>query len=137
MFEFKLKRRVRYGETDKMGFLYYGKYAEYYEVARVEALRSLGVRYRDLEDHSQVLLPVVSMEVKYLKPAYYDEELLIITRINDFPEKMISFDYEIFNENSELINKALVRLFFVDSNSMKRKDCPKNLLNALRPYFEK
>ena len=71
MYEHQHHKRVRYAETDKMGYLYYGHYAKYYEIGRVEALRSLGLSYRDMEDKLGLMLPVLSLEARYKSPAYY------------------------------------------------------------------
>ena len=78
MFKSETKIRVRYAETDQMGYCYYGNYAQYFEVARVEALRSLGVTYKTMEENG-IWLPVVDFSINYLQPAYYDEELTILT----------------------------------------------------------
>jgi len=91
-----------------MGFLYYGNYPAYYEIGRVEMMRSLGLSYQKMEDEMGIMLPVVSMEVRYLHPAYYDEELEIHTIIDEMPSKVIGFKFEVFNEQKKLINKATV-----------------------------
>ncbi len=74
------KLRVRYGETDQMGYVYYGNYAEYFEVGRVEWLRNLGISYKSLEE-SKIMLPVLHLNINYLKPAKYDDLLTIITTL--------------------------------------------------------
>ena len=101
MYSFETKIRVRYGETDQMSFAYYGVYAQYYEVGRVELLRSLGVTYKKLEDMG-FALPVVSLNINYKKPAYYDDELTIRTTIKELPSVKITFYYEIDEENRKL-----------------------------------
>src|SRR5690606_24662390 len=111
--------RVRYGETDQMGFVYYGVYAQYYEVGRVEAIRSLGITYADLERQHGIWMPVMNMQVRYLRPARYDEQLSILTTIPALPDKDIRFRYEIRNEAGELLNGALVTLCFLESASGK------------------
>jgi len=121
MFRSEIKLRVRYGETDRMGYVYYGNYAEYFEVARVEALRDLGITYRDMED-SGIVLPVLDYKIKYVKPAYYDELLTIKTRIENPPSARIHFNYETFNEEGVLLNFAETTLVFI--NSQTRKPCP-------------
>ena len=100
MYSFKTKVRVRYAETDKMGFCYYGNYATYFEIARVEALRNLGVSYKVLEDEG-TFLPVSEFNVKYLKPAYYDDELTIHVFIKEMPGVKIKFTYETYNDKDE------------------------------------
>ncbi len=129
------KKRVRYGETDKMGYLYYGNYAALYEIGRVEMLRELGFPYVLMEDELKVMLPVVSVEAKFLRPAYYDEELEIKTLLKELPSKMITIHSEIYNAEKILIHKAIVKLFFVDMNTDKRISAPAKLINTLAPYF--
>lgn len=127
--------RVTYGDTDKMGYLYYGNYARIYEIGRVETLRQLGCTYKDLEDEHGVMLPVVSAESRYLRPALYDELLTIRTTIPVLPTKMIHFDHEIFNEAGACIHKATVKLFFIDMKTQGRISCPDWLTNIFAPYF--
>jgi|SRR5690554_1867766 acyl-CoA thioester hydrolase len=127
--------RVRYGETDQMGFVYYGVYAQYYEVGRVEALRSLGIRYADIERQYHIWLPVMSMQVRYLRPARYDDLLTITTQIPELPNRAIRFRYEIHNEEGVLLNGAVVELCFLDAASQKRVDAPPFILDPLLPYF--
>src|SRR5438132_6027554 len=113
MFVSEVKIRVSYGETDRMGYVYYGNYAQYFEVARVEALRKLGFSYRKLEDEG-VILPVLNYSVKFLKPAFYDDELTIKIAINELPTARIRFDYEVFNEKNERITIADTTLVFIN-----------------------
>jgi acyl-CoA thioester hydrolase len=127
--------RVRYGETDQMGFVYYGVYAQYYEVARVEAIRNLGVLYAELERIHHIWMPVMNMQVRYLRPARYDDLLTIQTTIPTLPEKDIRFRYEIRNEAGALLNGALVQLCFLDANTQKRIDVPDFIKAPLSKYF--
>jgi len=127
--------RVRYGETDQMGFVYYGVYAQYYEVARVEALRELGLLYADLERVHHIWMPVTHMEVRYLRPAKYDDLLTIQTTIPALPGKEIKFRYEIRNEAGQLLNGALVKLCFLDSKTQERVSVPDFITAALKSYF--
>jgi len=131
---FEHKLRVRYAETDKMGYAYYGNYSTYFEVARVEALRSVGISYRQLEDEG-VMLPVLQYSIKYFKPAFYDEELTIRTTVKDVSGARIVFEYETFNEKGEQINRAETTLVFV--NIAKNKPCspPENIKEKLTPYI--
>lgn len=122
MFESVIKIRVRYSETDQMGFVYYGNYAQYYEVARVEALRSIGASYKDLENYG-IMMPVVQMNISFKKPAHYDDELKIITKVCKMPSVKMQFFYEIYC-NDILINTAETILVFVDKNTMKPCHCP-------------
>ncbi len=122
--------RVRYAETDKMGYVYYGNYPEYLEVGRVEAMRDLGISYKELED-SGVMMPVVSMELKYIRPAFYDDKLKIKTYIKEMPDARMTFEYEIFNSQDILINKAITTLAFVNIATMRPCRAPENLINAI------
>lgn len=127
--------RVRYGETDRMGYVYYGNYAEFYEVGRVEALRNLGMSYREMEERG-VMLPVLEYYIKYLKPAFYDEELLIKTTISEIPKIRIRFDYEMFNQKDEMINKGYTVLVFVDGKG-KPSHAPDDFLERISAFFPK
>ncbi|MCB9198613.1 MAG: acyl-CoA thioesterase [Flavobacteriales bacterium] len=125
--------RVRYAETDRMGFCYYGNYAQFFEVARVEALRSLGISYKTLEDKG-VLLPVVSYHVEYKNPAYYDDELIIKCNVRELPGVRIIFDYQTYRED-ELLNEASTTLVFVKSSDNKPMRIPEELLTKFSPYY--
>ncbi|HEY1024027.1 MAG TPA: thioesterase family protein [Sphingobacteriaceae bacterium] len=116
MFEHKTRIRVRYGETDQMGYMYYGNYAEFYEVGRVEMLRSLGMTYRSMEADG-IMMPVLEMKCKYIKPALYDEEITVKVTVDKMPGVRIHFRYELFNEQDQLINIGETTLAFID---MKR-----------------
>ena len=133
MFSHQTKIRVRYAETDKMGYVYYGNYATYFEVARVEALRSLGVNYKEMED-SGVMLPVLSYFTKFFKPAFYDEELTIKLYIKELPKARIHFYFETFNSSDIKINEAEVVLVFVDMQKNKPCSAPEGLVNQLKPF---
>lgn len=127
--------RVRYGETDSMKYVYYGNYAQYLEVARVELFRGIGMSYSDIENRG-IWLPVASFEIKYLKPAFYDENLKIETYIRKIPGVKIEFDYEIFNSQNQLITTAKTVLFFFSSETQKITSCPDFLLALILPYFD-
>ena len=127
---FETKLRVRYAETDRMGYCYYGNFAAYFEVARVEALRELGISYRKLEDEG-VILPVLDYQIKYFKPAYYDEELRIETIIEQVKGVRIHFTYKTFNEQNEQINQASTTLVFVDFDTKKPTQPPQDLMEVL------
>lgn len=133
----KFNKRVRYSETDKMGYLYYGNYAAYYEIGRVEFIRFLGLSYQALEDHHHIMMPVTSLEMRFVRPAYYDEMLTIQTTLKNLPEKFITFHVEIFNESGKLVNAGSVRLCFVDTVNKNTVKVPPVLLEKLTPYFEK
>jgi acyl-CoA thioester hydrolase len=126
--------RVRYGETDRMGYVYYGNYAEYYEVGRVEALRELGFSYREMEDKG-IMLPVVDFTISYKKPAFYDDEIRIVTSIRELPGVRITFHYECYNAASELLNTGRVTLVFIDKNSNRPCQPPAWFREAIEPFF--
>jgi len=136
MYKHQTQIRVRYGETDQMGYLYYGNYALYYEVGRAEAIRDLGITYRELEDTHQIKMPVLYLESKFLAPAHYDEEIMVETYINEKPTKMIRFDHKIFNPKGKLLNKGVVKLFFIDMSINKRVSTPSYIGDKISPYFE-
>ena len=127
--------RVRYGETDQMGFVYYGVYAQYYEVARVEMMRSVGILYAELEKSHHLWMPVMNMQVRFLRPARYDDLLTMQTTVPTLPQKDIRFRYEIRNESGVLLNGALVQLCFLDSRTQKRIDAPDFITQPLQMYF--
>ena len=134
MYKSDLQLRVRYAETDRMGYVYYGHYATYFEVARVETLRSLGFTYKKLEDEG-ILLPVASFSIKYIRPAYYDDLLTIKTTISELPTARIRFTYETFNEKGDLINTAETTLVFVDKNTGRPTSPPDDLMEVMKKYF--
>lgn len=127
--------RVRYGETDAMKYVYYGNYAEYLEVARVELFRQLGMSYNDIENRG-IWLPVLEYHIKYLKPAFYDELLEIHTRIKEMPGVRIVFEYEIFNSEKKKITEASTTLFFLDANTQKVVKCPPFLQQLLERHWQ-
>lgn len=133
MFTHETSVRVRYAETDRMGYVYYGNYATYFEVGRVEAMRALNIPYRMLEDMG-ILLPVAHYEVKYFAPALYDDELRIITAIPSMPTAKIQFDYELFRGDT-LLSKASTTLVFVDAKTGKPMRAPDFVLENIRPAF--
>lgn len=122
--------RVRYGETDPMKYVYYGNYAEYFEVARVELFRSLGMSYDEIEKRG-IFLPVSEYKIKYLKPALYDQLLEIRTYVRKIPGIRIEFDYEIYNEENVKITEASTTLFFLDAETSKIVKCPDYLMDLI------
>ncbi len=126
----KHKIRVRYGETDQMGYVYYGNYASYFEVGRVEWLRNFGVSYKEMENKG-IMLPVSNLNATYLKPAKYDDLITVITTLKKIPTAKIEFDFEIFNEQNELLTKGYTSLVFVDMKKNKPTRCPKYLLDKI------
>jgi len=136
MYTHEYQKRVRYGETDQMGYLYYGNYAQYYEIGRVEMLRSLGLSYRGMEENMKVMMPVVSLQMRFVRPALYDDLLTIRTSLRNLPDKFIVFHVELFNEEQKLVNGGQVKLCFVDRETKKTITAPSALLELLQPYFE-
>lgn len=136
MYTHDFQKRVRYGETDQMGYLYYGNYAQYYEIGRVEMLRSLGLTYKSMEEELGVMMPVLSLQMRYVRPAFYDELLTIRTTLRQLPDQFITFHVELYNEKNKLVNGGSVRLCFVDKKSNKTITAPAYLIEKLRPFFE-
>lgn len=134
MFIKETKVRVRYAETDRMGYAYYGNYATYFEVARVEAMRALGISYKELEDDG-VLLPVSELNVKYKKPAFYDDELTIKVTIQQLPQIRFKFHYETFNSKGELLNTAFTELVFVNKETGRPMIIPDRLVSLMKHHF--
>lgn len=134
MYSHSSKIRVRYADTDQMGYMYYGNYAEFYEVGRVEMLRSLGLTYKSMEDKG-IIMPVTELKCKYIKPALYDEEITVKVTIAKMPSLRINFLYELYNEKEELINLGETTLVFIDKE--KNKPClpSDDFLSRLRVYF--
>lgn len=128
--------RVRYGETDQMGFVYYGVYAQYYEVGRVEAMRSLGFSYKEMEE-SGVLMPVINLTVNYKKPALYDDEVRIVTTVKELPGVRITFHYECYNQKNELLNTGSVTLVFIDKMRNRPVAPPQWFMDGFMRKFTK
>lgn len=122
--------RVRYGETDQMGVVYHGNYAQYLEMGRVEWLRTLGVTYRGMEENG-IILPVISLQIDYKKSALYDDLLTVETRIKKSPLIKIEFDYRIHNEANELLVTANTVLAFMDKKTNRPIKCPDYILEKL------
>ncbi|MEO5603207.1 MAG: thioesterase family protein [Cyclobacteriaceae bacterium] len=126
--------RVRYGETDQMGYVYYGNYAMYYEVARVESLRQLGLTYREIEEMG-VMMPVLENKSKYIAPARYDDLLRIVTTLREKPGVKIRFEYEIFNSQNALIHQGETLLVFINKTTNRPCRQPPAMQKVLEPYF--
>ena len=122
--------RVRYGETDQMGVVYHGNYAQYLEMGRVEWLRALGISYRSMEENG-IMLPVISLQLEYKKSAYYDDLLTVETSLVKTPAVKIEFDYQIFNEKQELLVKGNTVLAFMDMETGRPTRCPDYVLEKL------
>lgn len=134
MFIYEHQLRIRYAETDQMGYVYYGNYAAFYEVARTEMLRQTGISYKELEEMG-VMMPVLEMHTKYLQPARYDELITIKTTIREKPTVRICFEYEIFNEAGLLLNTGTTQLAFVDMEKNKPCRPPEIFMKKMAVYF--
>lgn len=134
MFQSHTQLRVRYAETDQMKYVYYGNYAIYFEVARVECLRALGLEYKKLEEEHKIMMPVLEQYSKYIKPAMYDDVLEIRVSIPELPHTRIRFEYEIHRSNI-LLHKAYTVLAFVNMETFRPVSCPKVLLELLEKHY--
>lgn len=127
--------RVRYAEVDSMKFVYYGNYAQYFELGRVELFRKIGISYNEIEKRG-IWLPVSEFYVKYIKSARYDDLLTVKTYIRKIPGVRIIFDYELFNEKNELITTASTTLYFFDPERKKIISCPDFLLTLIKDNWK-
>jgi acyl-CoA thioester hydrolase len=118
-----------------MGYVYYGNYAVYLEVARVEIMRELGFSYKEME-HDGILMPVLHFEIKYVRPAFYDDLITVTTIVKEMPDRRIHFEYELTNEKQELLSLAKTTLAFVSKTTMKAVRVPEILANLLQPFFK-
>ncbi|MCP9747650.1 thioesterase family protein [Lacihabitans sp. CS3-21] len=135
MYSFESNYRVRYADVDQMGYMYYGNYAKLFEIGRVEALRNLGVRYKDLEE-SGIWMPVYENNSKYLEPAKYDELLIIRCILKEMPKVRIVFNTEIINESNKIIHTGLTTLVFIKADTQKITVCPQVILDKLSPFYQ-
>lgn len=122
--------KVRYGETDQMGVVYHGNYAQYLEIARIDWLEALGISYKKMEEEG-LMLPVYSLDLVFKKPAKFDDELKIITTLVKKPGVRIEFSYEIFNQEDLLLTEAKTVLVFMDVKQRKPVRCPQYILDKL------
>jgi acyl-CoA thioester hydrolase len=135
MYEHITTIRVRYADTDQMNIVYYGNYAQYFEVGRTESIRELGFTYKEMELMG-VHMPVVSMEARFLRPAHYDDLITVKTILKELPEgHEISFHQEVYNEQKKLLTVGKVVLYFMDSHTGKRSRLPDALKEKLTPFF--
>jgi acyl-CoA thioester hydrolase len=117
-----------------MGYVYYGIYAQYYEVSRVETLRKLGITYKEMEDNG-IMLPVRDLHCLYHKPARYDDLLKVKARVRKLPGVKMMFEHEVRNQHNVLLNEGSVILVFMDSASQKPIRCPDYLMQIMAPHF--
>jgi acyl-CoA thioester hydrolase len=134
MYSHAVQIRVCYADTDQMGYVYYGNYARYYEIARVESLRNLGFSYKELEA-SGIMMPVYENYSKYLKPARYDDLLTVKVFVKTLPKVRMVFEYEIYNEKIILLNSGITTLVFINQKTQKPCAVPEKLLRDLEPFF--
>lgn len=136
MFTSETKIRVRYSETDQMAVVYHSNFFPYFESARAESIRHLGFTYADMEKLG-VIMPVLEVQARFLRPARYDDMLTIKTLLKELPlQHKIEFHHEVFNENEEVIVSGRVVLFFKDAMTLKPTTMPGELLEKLKPYFK-
>jgi len=135
MYQSTTKLRVRYAETDQMNVVYYGNYAQYFEVGRVESISALGFTYKNMEDEG-VIMPVVELHTRFLRPATYDELLTIQTQVRELPTSYhIEFFQDVFNGKNKLLAAGRVVLYFLKKDTWQRTDIPQDLKEALAQYF--
>ena len=135
MITYKNQIRIRYDEVDKMGYVYHGNYAKYYHISRTELFRKLGICDKELENHN-IMLPVVCLKTKYLKPIFYDDIITIKTHLDKMPGSRMLFHHEVRNQNNELINKAESTVAFVDIDSRKPIRAPKIITSKIEKFIE-
>ncbi len=135
MYSFKNQIRVHYALTDQMNVVYHGRYAEFYEIGRTEALRNLGITYKEIEA-TGVIMPVVEIHTRFLRPARYDDLLTIVTNLKEIPvHHKIVFNSEIFNETNELLSAGTVTLYFMEATTMKPCKMPEVIKEKLLKFF--
>ncbi|MBI1780096.1 MAG: acyl-CoA thioesterase [Sphingobacteriales bacterium] len=136
MFEASTKIRVRYAETDQMDVVYHGNYAQYFEAARAEAIRDLGYTYKDMEAMG-VIMPIVELHVRFIRPAHYDDLLTIKTILKELPtDHRIEFHQEVYNEKEKLLTVGRVVLYFMNAETMEKTVMPSALLQKIESYFK-
>jgi len=135
MFTTTTQIRVRYAETDQMGIVYHSNFFPYFESARAESIRELGYTYADMEKMG-VIMPVIEVHCRYLRPARYDDLLTVKTTLKELPaHHKIQFNHEVFNEKKELLVAGRIILYFLEAHGRKKTTMPAHLLEKLRPYF--
>jgi acyl-CoA thioester hydrolase len=135
MYESITQLRVRYAETDQMNVVYYGNYAQYFEVGRVESIRQLGYSYKEMEE-AGIIMPVVEMNIRYLRPARYDDLLTIKTLLKEMPtDYRITFYQEVYNEQQKLLTAGKILLYFTEKGTMKKTNIPQALQEKIAKFF--
>lgn len=136
LLRYQHQMRSRYSETDKMGYVYYGVYLEYFEVARTEMVRSMGINYAELENQG-VMLPVVEAELNYRRPVFYDEKMWIEVLIYEEPMVRLSTYYRVLTrrgEGSHVLGK--VTLAFMDRETRRPIRAPQSFMESFRKATE-
>jgi acyl-CoA thioester hydrolase len=135
MFTSTTSIRIHYALTDQMGVVYHGRYAEFFEIGRAEAIREFGYTYKDMEAMG-IIMPVVELQVRYLRPVRYDETIFVKTELRSLPtDHKVTFHHEIRNEQDELVSTGFVTLYFMDAKTMQRTNMPASLYEKLQPYY--
>ena len=135
MSTYELKIRVRYSETDQMGVVYHGNYAQYFEVGRAEAIRNLGISYKDMEIMG-VKMPVVEMHTQFIRSAQYDDLITIKTQLRELPQQhKIEFHHEVYNERKKLLTIGRVVLYFIQIETKEKVSMPPAFISKLAPFF--
>jgi acyl-CoA thioester hydrolase len=135
MFSSTHQVRVRYAETDQMNIVYHGNYAQYFEVGRVESIRQLGFTYKEMEA-TGVIMPLVELHIKYIRPAHYDDLLTIKTMVKELPTgHRIEFLQEVYNEAGKLLTTGKVVLYFIDAKTREKTTMPAALREKIEPFF--
>ena len=127
--------QVRYDEVDKMGYVYHGNYARYYHISRTELLRKVGISDSELESQN-IIIPVIEMNIRYIKPVFYDDFITIRTRLLELPEIRMRFQHEVINQHGEVINVASSILVFVDSTTRKPMRVPGIVRSKIDLYIK-
>ncbi len=136
MFTSETQIRIHYALTDQMGVVYYGNYAQFYEIGRTESIRTLGFTYKEIEAMG-IMLAVTDMHIRFLRPAKYDDIITVKTSLRELPlHHKIVFHGEIYNQQNDLLNTGEVTLYFIESKTMKRMDMPGVLKEKLKNYFK-
>ncbi|MGC8750276.1 acyl-CoA thioesterase [Hydrotalea sp.] len=136
MYQSSTQIRVRYAETDQMNVVYHGNYVQYFEVGRTESIRQLGFTYKDIEAMG-IIMPIVEIHTKYLRPAHYDDLLTITTTLKNLPtDHKIEFHQEIFNEQHKLITLGRVVLYFINAKTKEKTNMPQHLYEKFAVYFK-
>ncbi len=127
--------QIRYDEVDKMGYVYHGNYAKYYHISRTELLRKIGFSDKSMESHN-IIMPIIELNIKYMKPIYYDDIITITTYMLNIPGARMKFLHEVRNTDDELINEATSTVVFVDMDSRMPMRAPDFFVNKIKTYFE-